>query len=274
MKIKTTLKFFIVATLLILNVAKTNAQIVYTDIDPDATIYKPNVQYYDSIITYPFDLNLDNIIEFYFLARHYFSSGQQGTFLTVNRRFVTCNSCKVSGGCTSFDERNDIFFNDTININLIWGNDASIYSTIIYCALPVGDIYFGLKLVIDTDTFYGWVRCTATDTSITVKDYAYNSTPEMYILAGQTILGNDSLTLSNNINIFQSNNMLHINLSNAIQAQGYIRMFNSTGILLKTVIISGLTNSISLTGISSGIYIIQVETPSAILNKQIFLQGN
>jgi hypothetical protein len=53
------------------------------------------------------------------------------------------------------------------------------------------DRYLALKLVVGTNTYFGWVRLDvfATSTSFTVKDYAYNSTPNACIQAGQTTLG-------------------------------------------------------------------------------------
>jgi hypothetical protein len=65
----------------------------------------------------------------------------------------------------------------------------------------MNDVYFGLKLVVDSNTYYGWVRCDATDTSVTIKDYAYNSIPNGYILAGLTIGGIEDLNKFSNFSI-------------------------------------------------------------------------
>jgi len=279
MKTKTTIKILTAALVIWLSAVKTNAQIVYTDIDLDTTIYEPNVQYIDSLTYYSIDLNFDSINDFVFVARHYKNQNQEGTELSYNVFFNSCVNCKVTGGCTEFGVRNDIYFNDTIYQNLIWDVKMNILFDVfglgaMYCELPIGDIYIGMKFIKNTNTYFGWVRCSATDTSITIKDYAYNSTPDEYILVGQTVTGNDTLTLKNNINIYESSNTLNIDFSNALLAQGTIKLYNTFGVLLKTVTVNGLNNSLSLTGITQGIYIIRVETPNAILNKQIYLQGN
>lgn len=53
------------------------------------------------------------------------------------------------------------------------------------------DKYLALKLNVGTNTYYGWVRLdvVATASSFTVKDYAYESTPNSCILTGQIPLG-------------------------------------------------------------------------------------
>jgi len=125
-------------------------------------------------------------------------------------------------------------------------------------------------LLSGNDTLYGWVRCSATNYTITIKDYAYNTIPNSYILAGQTILAAETYTLNNNINIYESQGTLYINLSNAIQAQGAIRLYNNTGMLIKSILINGTNNSMLLSGLASGVYIVQLELPSGMVNKQIY----
>ncbi|MBI3720114.1 MAG: hypothetical protein HY252_16140 [Sphingobacteriales bacterium] len=51
-----------------------------------------------------------------------------------------------------------------------------------------GDRYMGLKLVMDQNTYYGWVRLidNLVFRKLIVQDYAYNSIPNQPILAGQT----------------------------------------------------------------------------------------
>ena len=273
MKTKNLLKPLIIVLFFIVINSQTKAQIVYTDIDPDTTIYKPNVQYLDSNATYAFDLNIDGPTDFSFRARHYSYQIQEGTILSIHSI-----ENKITGGCTEFGERNDIYFNDTINQNLIWNNSATIlidvFALPMYCAMPVGDIYFGLKLVIGTDAFYGWVRCTATDTSITIKDYAYNTIPDMYILAGQTIIGIDTLSPIHKLNIYENNNYLWVTFNNFPNPIGHIKIYNNIGQLINNTTITGYVNSISLSGITAGIYIVNVETQIGSINRQIYLQSN
>ncbi len=120
MKTKTTLKFFIVAMLLSLHVTKTDAQIVYTDIDPDTTIYLPKVPWnYDSAHHYHLDLNGNDTIDFNITIRHYYyySLGHNyGERLYI----VQETDGLVYGACAPGGVREDISTNDTINSDLSW----------------------------------------------------------------------------------------------------------------------------------------------------------
>ncbi|MDD3875660.1 MAG: T9SS type A sorting domain-containing protein [Bacteroidales bacterium] len=273
MKTKTTLLILTAALLISLFAAKTNAQIVYTDIDPDTTIYVPNVPYYvDAMNNFEFDINNDSIPDFRFIARNYSYESTYGIMLSLLKR----NNNFVSGGCASGGYREDIFINDTIynNLNWYWIKHIKTTPNIFDCELPVGDIYFGLMHVKNSDTLYGWVRCTATNNSITVKDYAYNTIPNMSILAGQTELGIGNFAQSTNINIYENSGYLNVSITYPYQTQGHIRIYNQQGALVKAVSINGQQNTIPLAGLAQGIYIVQVATQTEIVNKQIFLQEN
>lgn len=276
METKNARKILLIMLLFILASMQAKTQIVYTDINPDTTIFVPNVPYnVDSSNSFIFDLNIDGINDFGFVAKNYFIQYGQpyGQLLDIGSLW---SICRVAGGCSDGGIRNDIFFNDSINAEDIWDINQHIrlaLSTLGWgCDIPIGDTYFGLKLKVNSDSLYGWVRCSATYNSITIKDYAYNTTPDMYILAGQTSL--NTLNTDNNINIFENNNNLNINLTGFAQPEGTIKMYNNLGILIKSVLINGSHNTISLSGMAAGIYVVQVQTPLGITNNQIFLQGN
>jgi len=282
MKTKTTLKILTAALLISLFAAKTHAQIVYVDIDPDTTIYVPDVAWnIDSAQHYMLDLNNNGIMDFKITAQKYYfySLGPQWG---ISQHIISYNynnsNVNIAGGCATGGFREDINYHDNINSDLSW--DYSKYlrfdvkNVDFTCDLPIGDAYFGLMLIENTDTLYGWVRCSATDSSITIKDYAYNTIPNMPILAGQTELGIGNFAPSSNIKIFENNGFLYVNITQPAQAQGYIRIYSQQGALVKADNINGQQNTIHLAGLAQGIYIVQVATQSEIVNKQIFLQGN
>jgi len=64
---------------------------------------------------------------------------------------------------------------------------ASIYSAVTYGPwADVTDKYLGIKFEIDGEVHYGWMRLDVTvgPVSLTLKDWAYNSTPDEMILTG------------------------------------------------------------------------------------------
>ena len=167
-------KMALCCTIIILICACNNSfsQIIYTDI-PDAT---PSV-------TYPLDLNNDNIADFLIQ----FDPGIQ---LMCKPQGSNAYSGNLSGGiylpwalnsgvdiCDS-----SITWYDSINPGtMAWGTSIGNW-------VGATDKYLALKLIAGSNTYYGWVRLDvwATSTSFTVKDYAYESTPNNCIVTGQT----------------------------------------------------------------------------------------
>ena len=148
------------------------SQIVYTDIQ-DAT---PSA-------TYPLDLNNDNNADFLIQ----FDPGIQ---LMCKPQGSNAYSGNLSGGiylpwalnsgvdiCDS-----SITWYDSINPGtMAWGTSIGNW-------VGVTDKYLALKLIVGSNTYYGWARLDvwATSTSFTIKDYAYESTPNNCIITGQT----------------------------------------------------------------------------------------
>jgi len=272
MKTKTTLKIFIVALLINLFAAKTNAQIVYVDIDPDTTIYVPDTLGVSKV--FEFDLNNDSIIDYAFITRNINNSPQERRIWIRNFQ----NQNKLTG-CCSGGNYYPVNENDTINSINDWFISMDVLSieTMLpfTCYPQLLDFFVGLKFIInENDTLYGWVRCSATNNSITIKDYAYNSIPNLYILAGQTVLDSGLVPLFPEPTVFMSQNHLVVALSQYPLPQGEIRIVNSMGQIMKSLPIQAITNYIPITGIAQGFYIIQIDTPQGGISKKIFLQEN
>ncbi|MBL0019528.1 MAG: T9SS type A sorting domain-containing protein [Bacteroidetes bacterium] len=149
-----------------------NAQIIYTDII-DAT---PNA-------TYPLDLNNDSIVDF--------------TIQFAMQAKVMCtpeNNNAYSGEVVA-GEHLPWALSASTNIcdSLISWYEASnpgtmAWDTSIGHWVGATDKYLALKLVVGANTHYGWARFDffPGSTSFTIKDYAYESTANACIQAGQT----------------------------------------------------------------------------------------
>ena len=281
MKPKTNLMIICLLALLMTNASiKTTAQIVYTDIT-DTTIYIPNVVIIDSGSLYNLDIDNNTIWDFKVWAgTHYDYNGGHPIIWrsTGIDQYFFDDYNRISGGCYN----NTMSFlneGDTIDKSNIWYYFGKIYYTETYSSdqctsVPNNDFFFGLKLVVNSDTLYGWVRCSATDTSVTIKDYAYNTVPNAAILAGQTIVGVGTDSLNALINIFAANKTLTVDFNGYQPAQGNIMIVNIPGQVIKSSPINGAHNLIPLNATSSGIYIVRVETPDIVVNKKIFFQEN
>lgn len=166
--------------LLIMLVYNTNliAQINYTAI-PDAT---PNA-------TFPLDLNNDSIVDF--MLHFGGSGGAIGAYCApLNNNAYLGNS--VNGVQLPWALNTSTLICDTL---ATWYDEN--YPGTMGLGTSTGywpgqtDKYLALKLVVGTNTYYGWVRLDVytTSSSFTVKDYAYESTPNTCILTGQIPLG-------------------------------------------------------------------------------------
>ncbi|MBK7763951.1 MAG: T9SS type A sorting domain-containing protein [Bacteroidetes bacterium] len=175
--------------------ASANAQIMYTDINPDIkdTIIATGI--IDSI-----DINNDGIFDLRFSGNRTYSGswGPAPTTVTysVSLKVTPLNGSEIKTNSTGFPLKMDQ--NDTINSGGNWNNAAGqILCSRSTSAGPLGNwsgftnAYLGVKIISGGQTHYCWVRMGVTVTMrgssfiTTIKDYAYNSISNQPILAGE-----------------------------------------------------------------------------------------
>lgn len=204
---KTNLKIFTKLTCVFLIVSffqLFKAQIVYKDIIPDFTItmYSNGGAYNDII---PIDFNSDGTKEYDFRWEDW---GPPGNEWFMHMTFGGPNNQMALKGTavTAFGGKIlvPLQANQTIDASLTWGNSYPEpfvgESTTDANFRGLGDRYIGVRFKIGTNTYYGWVLVNFSNTRVlTVKSYAYNSTPNQSILAGQkTLLGTNEVQESKN----------------------------------------------------------------------------
>jgi hypothetical protein len=165
-----------------------NAQIIYTDI-PDAT---PNA-------TYPLDLNNDNVVDFLIqfdlgdkvMCKPQNNNAYAGDF--VGGMYLPWALSSSSNICETLPTWYDYINPGT----MAWGTNTGNW-------IDETDKYLALKLIVGPNTYFGWTRLDVEpgSTSFTVKDYAYQSSPNTCIEAGQIILGIDDITAQNVFSVF------------------------------------------------------------------------
>jgi len=176
-----------------------NAQIVYTDVIPDATINSPGGVCH-------LDLNNDGINDFdistFSASAGVCSHGNKTNYYTA---IVPLNGNEILDNNISFPKA----LNQNVAIkasSTAWENNATHILTRQYWAC-IYDQYFhnyhwmsytngnfasgavkyvGLKLYAGTQKYYGWLRMKAGSTSFTIEGYAFDSTPNHKILTGAT----------------------------------------------------------------------------------------
>jgi hypothetical protein len=229
------------------------SQIIYTDI-PDAT---PNA-------SYALDLNNDSIVDFIIqfemidklMCIPQNNNAYSGDF--VGGEYLPWALSSSNSICDTL-----ITWYDSGNPGtMAWGTSLGYW-------VGESNKYLALKLIVGTNTYYGWARLDllATSTSFTIKDYAYESTPNACIQSGQTSLGLNENTTRNIFSIFPN----PFNSSTTIQINGNLKnatltICNSYGQTVKQINnIPGQTVSLSSDNLSNGLYFIRLTEENKII---------
>ena len=137
----------------------------------------------------------------------------------------------------------------------------------------VQDKFIGVQFKIGANTHYGWARLDVGTSGLswTIKDYAYNMTPNAPILAGQTT------SLSIDDNVFSKIKVVALNKSiglyNLLESANY-NIYNMTG----QEVLKGTTDSrdfvIETPTLSSGVYVLELTDTNSkgVIRKKVVLQ--
>ncbi|MFO7723535.1 MAG: T9SS type A sorting domain-containing protein [Bacteroidales bacterium] len=246
-----------------------NAQIIYTDVNPDET--------WTADHQLDLDLNSDGINDFSFLI----GAGPTRYALRIAPAVGNEMLGSVSG---NFFYPFAMNLNDPINDGVpTWNgtlNGGYMTMAWVYTAggsygnwLNATDKYIGLRFFVGANLHYGWARfdVAATNASITVtfKDYAFNSVAEQGLLAGQTTIGLDEATALKT-KAFTSGDMLKVTFDQA--ANGQVNLINMLGQTVKTTEITGLNMDIPLNGLEAGIYMLTVTTEKGNHSQKIYVK--
>jgi hypothetical protein len=278
-------KVYAILIMMIVCVTVSNAQIIYTDLDPDVVI--PQSSYNNSQLgVYTIDFNNDGIIDLGLKAR-YINRALGGppngsgdvlasTSVTPPSELLTSFSTVTWGlnldANSLIEDASQTWSNSTARLD----NNNSCAS---YCWPLNVNRFIGVRFSVGGDWFYGWVRLSIslsnTSSSCTVRDYAYNSLPNQPILAGQTSsLGINENPLASKINIFPNptSNQLTISLGK-VQPEVEVSITDITGKTVYKIKESERQNiEINTTDFASGIYLVQIKTTDFIETKKLIVK--
>tara|TARA_R100000306_G_scaffold665_1_gene1512 strand:+ start:57130 stop:57945 length:816 start_codon:yes stop_codon:yes gene_type:complete len=235
----------------VLGVANASGQVVYTDVDPDAVL--------DLADTFSIDFVGDGTERVQISNPDGLAGGRAAlAFPSSGGAFVGF----TSGGFEypSLLADGDVIDGTTLTTDGVRGDlnyYGCAYSNSQWCD-DVTDGYLGVKFTFDGNTHYGWVRMDTDvggDDLITVKGFAFESTPNTPIEAGDEGslgLGDQAF---NNFNYFTDANTLTLSAATAMEN---VTIHNIAG---QKVVASALnTNSerVDISSLSSGVYIATV----------------
>lgn len=197
---KTLKSIFLSSLIFFISCYRINAQIFYTDVIPDTAVNSNGGIYH-------LDLNNDGITD-YDIKVNSASAGvcSHTTKTNYYTTILPLNNNAVLDDANSYPKA----LNQNVVVksgSTVWGNSSSqilykhywsctynsVFHNYNWVSHYVGnwstgtDKYVGLKLKVGTNTYYGWLRMNPVgSTSFTIKDYAYDSTPNHKILTGAT----------------------------------------------------------------------------------------
>ncbi|OFY17833.1 MAG: hypothetical protein A2W98_06500 [Bacteroidetes bacterium GWF2_33_38] len=239
-----------------------NAQIIYTDVDPDTTIICPAqvpCTGCDSSQIFYLGLNHDNILDFRLVAQIYqFEEGNWYDAYDLRIEIMA----PLSPNRTGWSKMN---YGDEIGPDYFWQTGSTFNSWI-----NNDEYYMGLRLFKDNQYYYGWVLVKLVVTynrGLTIKEYAYNTIPQLPIKAGEGTVGIDNIEITDN-NIYITNKTLNIvNLS----PDCIIDLYNMSGQKMNTYNITGNHNSFDLSAYSEGVYVLKVQCNKSVYSKTIIV---
>ncbi len=268
------LKAYSTIALGVIGVGALNAQVVYHDVNPDRT-FTASASMGD---TMTLDINSDAILDFYFQFRTYNTADAQANLNTLGDTLVN----KVMATLVSYTDLGyavPLALNAPIapgNVNFRALLDqavlASAFSGTNYGNCDIaGDVYLGLRFAAGANTHYGWIRMSgisATGSTGILKDWAYQSTPNTQILAGQGLPPQAINDLSpENVYIHATSGKLHVRFNT--QIEGNISVVNLMGQEVLSSRIDNRHMELNVNDLSKGVYIVSVKSNNNVYTKKI-----
>jgi len=253
-----------------------DAQVVYTDVIPDATVA--------SGATYDLDLNNDGTADFQFQMA---AGTYSGTFyyvpITVPYKIAMIvpmagNAIDTLAGGAKAHAAGEI-----LNSASGWEDDSGapyqllgVEATGFYSGgnfLAQSDKFLGLRFKISGVDHYGWARIdlSADASSMTLKDYAYDGTATSIITGATTTGIDESQALANAVTVFAADNTITVNMHNAAP-EGVVIVTNTLGQEIANMNITDALMHIPVNGASTGIYFVTVNQANAKFTKKVIIR--
>jgi type IX secretion system substrate protein len=256
-----------------------NAQIVYTDVTPDAVANTP-------LTGLNIDLDNGGVVDFIIGLNSGTSYGFPYNFVATLPQDAA-NAIAEDGTIATTPPTSlnaALNLSDPIDATIPWSTATQQVAAIVWPSstsfnagnwIGATDKYFGFKFLIGTNTHYGWARCdVSTDgATVTLKDYAYDATPNTAIPAGGMPLPtNINEALANNTMIFGFEKTIKVKLSNS-SIDGIVTVVDILGQEIAKVNVTDETTTIPMDNAKSGVYFATItKADGSSFTKKLFLK--
>lgn len=262
--------------------AAADAQVVYTDVNPDQVLTITNGSITDYAVDFNNDGNEDMAVATYGYLYNYAGTDYQLNYVfsfVANNTTAAMVAAMQTVGSNSFPATTSLTAGTVIGGSSTWLDTTAAGGTTYFTAAVgfgqtlVGtgntgsDIYLGARFLIGTNTHYGWVRVNvpADASQATVKDYAYNSTANGPINAGQTA-GISEINAAS-WTAYGSGSSIKIKSS----IEGDIEVIDLAGKVISTGTINGGELTMNVANANTGMYIVRITNGSLTDTKKIVL---
>ncbi len=228
---------------------RVNAQIVYTNVDPDVTILDNEY--------YPIDFDGANDYEFRLFASYY--SGWTYVGLTNFQ-----NSFQFAAWASYVYYARPLAANYLIDNTRTFQNIQNKWAGLwdFYHYYGSTDRYLGCRFKISSSWHYGWVRLNVGSFGITIKDYAYNTTANQGIQTGQTTgLEPDNELEGLDIWPTPAKDVIYLSYLKAINK---VDVYDLSGACVMSKIFENGQPELDVSALKNGMYIVKVYTPDGL----------
>jgi hypothetical protein len=272
--------------------ASANAQIVYTDVNPDNQIDSTNIIYH-------LDLNNDGITDYnityttltqtitcggtyirtsYIIEVAPLDSNEVGRDVSGSNGFPTALLLNSSIDDTSFTWLNGGSRGLATKGWTCGGPTMMHLQTYFACNfLNASNKYLALRLHVASQVYYGWVRLSVASGVInaTIFDYAYNSSPGQPILAGQTIAtGIIENSFASSINLYPNPADNHLTIAwGSNNKKVEVTIADVTGKIIYTTIARDTQKvEMNTEDFAKGIYVVQIQSGELIGTNKLVIE--
>ena len=134
------------------------------------------------------------------------------------------------------------------------------------------DKFIGVKFMMGASEYYGWIRVDVSSqaATVTIKDFAYESTSGNGINAGDT--GGSSTAVIES-SLTNANVFLYATTLNVLNVEGNYNL-NIVDLLGKSVYNKNINgnSSIDLNELNNGVYLVQIRKGTNVITKKIYVQ--
>jgi hypothetical protein len=270
--------------------ASANAQIVYTDVNPDTTV---TCSTYPCNKSYNLDLNNDGTVDFTLYSIFDSLHCTPSIFSpNVIKQQVYVTSQSGNGTFSLMNSAIMMNASDTISSNLGFSPNPGMLRSVQFDSCGLGsygnwtstsDHFLGLQMTVGANTYYGWARLnvdvpgSTSPVYFTLKDYAYNNVLNQPILAGQTTttgISPLSFGAGSGVRLFPNpaKDKLTIDLATSIN-EVEVTIADITGkIIYKTTALNAQKVDVNTQDFAAGIYAVQILTTDFIATRKLVIK--